>query len=166
MSAASPIRLFDTSLKRKRAVGLAILAVLLLLFIWFNRIPKLDIVQEDLIAAAAPVQCFQGLCIDGSPGSTLVSRWWEFSLTYLKLITLGMVFAFLVAGLTEVFFFPPDTLSNWNQSGIRTLQATYPNNHLAGNQRTDTGADNPRKPGGYGFSAGERRPRRAVRRGD
>ncbi len=120
MSSTSLNRLFDTSLKRKRAIGLAILAVLLLLFVWFNRIPKLDTVEEDLVLATAPAaECFQGLCIDGNPGSTLVSRWWTFSLTYLKLVTLGMIFAFLVAGLTEVFLFPPGALSNWTHRGVR-----------------------------------------------
>ncbi len=120
MSATSLNRLFNTSLKRKRVVGFTILAVLLFLFIWFNRIPKLDIVGEDLIAAsAAGAECFQGLCIDGNPETSLLSRWWLFSLTYLKLVTLGMIFAFLVAGLTEVFLFPPEALSTWTQRGIR-----------------------------------------------
>ena len=31
----------------------------------------------------------------------MVHCWWDFSLTYLKLITIGMIFAFSVAGLTE-----------------------------------------------------------------
>ena len=97
-----------------------LLAVLLGLFLWFNRIPKLDTVQADLITATAPgAQCFQGLCIDGNPESTLLSRWWEFSLTYLKLITLGMVFAFLVAGLTEVFLFPHEAHSRWTDRGLK-----------------------------------------------
>lgn len=60
MSALPLDRLFDTSLKRKRAIGLSILVVLLLLFVWFNRIPKLDTVEEDLLAATAPAaECFR-----------------------------------------------------------------------------------------------------------
>ncbi len=54
--------MFDTTLKKKRLVGLVLLAVLLGLFLWFNRIPKLDIVSEDLARATGPaIQCFQGL---------------------------------------------------------------------------------------------------------
>ena len=82
--------MFDSPLKRKRAVGLVLLAVLLVLFLWFNRIPKLDTVQEDLVSAtASTVECFQGFCVENEPGSTLLTRWWDFSLTYLKLIALG-----------------------------------------------------------------------------
>ena len=114
--------MFGTALRKKRAVGLVLLAVLLFLFLWFNRIPKLDTVQADLAVATAPAAaCFQGFCVDSAPGSTLLSRWWDFSLAYLELVSLGMVFAFLIAGLTEVFLFPPsrEAQSGWAQPGIR-----------------------------------------------
>ncbi len=113
--------MFNTTLRKKRAVGLVLLAVLLFLFLWFNRIPKLDTVQADLAAAAAPAAaCFQGFCVGHAPGSTLLSRWWDFSLAYLELVSLGMVFAFLVAGLTEVFLFPSgDAQGGWARRGIR-----------------------------------------------
>ena len=47
-----PRTLYDTGLKKRRVVGLAILAILLTLFLIFNRIPKLDTVEADLAAAA------------------------------------------------------------------------------------------------------------------
>ena len=92
-------------LRKKRIAGLGLLALLLGLFLGFNRFPKLDIVREDLAAVTGPsAQCFQGFCID--TGQSLLSRWWEFSVTYLELVAPGMIFAFLVAGLTAAFLFP------------------------------------------------------------
>ena len=96
---------FNTAIRKKRAAGLVLLAVLLGLFLAFNRIPKLDTVEEDLEAVASPqAQCFQGFCIESD--APLLERWWDFSLTYLELVALGMTFAFLVAGATEAFIFP------------------------------------------------------------
>ena len=118
--------MFDTTLKRKRVIGLLLLAILLALFLWFNRIPKLDIVQGDLNSVTAPVaECFQGFCVEGDPDSSLLSRWWDFSLTYLKLIALGMTFAFLVAGLTEVFLFPPAPIRACSSEGSRGRPRAY-----------------------------------------
>ena len=118
--------MFRTSLNKKRVVGLLLFAVILSLFLSFNRFPKLDTVEEDLAAVSAPQErCFQGFCIDTEPGTTLVSRWLEFSSTYLRLVALGMTFAFLVAGLTEAFLFPRSGGSGFTSSkGIfkRTLQ--------------------------------------------
>ena len=95
----------NTAIRKKRAAGLIVLAVLLSLFLAFNRFPKLDIVEEDLEAVASPqAQCFQGFCIESE--DPLLKRWWDFSLTYLQLVTAGMTFAFLVAGATEAFMFP------------------------------------------------------------
>ena len=103
------------------AAGLVFLAVLLGLFLWFNRIPKLDIVEADLAGVTAPnVECFQGFCLESEPDSTLFSRWWDFSLAYLQLVSLGMVFAFLMAGLTETFLLPPGSISGtWARPGVR-----------------------------------------------
>ncbi len=96
-----------SALGKKRVVGLAILIVILAVFFSFNRFPKLDTVREDLDAVTGPVvECFQGFCIEHEPDTTLLERWWEFSITYLQLVTAGMIFAFLVAGLTEAFLFP------------------------------------------------------------
>ena len=112
--------MFNTTLKKKRLVGLVLLAVLLGLFSWFNRIPKLDTVQSDLVSATASAgQCFQGLCIDDAPEKSLLDRWWDFSLTYLKLIALGMTFAFMIAGLTHAFLLPPEAGSAWSARGIK-----------------------------------------------
>ena len=98
---------FRPSFTRTRIAGLVLLAVLLTLFVLFNRVPKLDTVRQDLAAVAAPTaECFQGFCIEGDPDASLLSRWWAFSMAYLRLVTVGMTFAFLVAGLTEVFLFP------------------------------------------------------------
>ena len=108
MFRASILRdMFATARRKQLVVGLVFLAVLLGLFLWFNRIPKLDIVEADIAGVTAPnVECFQGFCLRSEPDSTLLSRWWDFSLAYLKLISLGMVFAFLTAGLTETFLLP------------------------------------------------------------
>ena len=61
--------MFDTSLKKKRAAGLVVLAVLLILFLLFNRIPKLDTVRADLaIATASQQECFPGVLHRDSVG--------------------------------------------------------------------------------------------------
>jgi len=125
--------MFATTLGKKRLVGAVLLLTLLGLFVAFNRAPKLDTVRADIDESAAVAArdrvldsedeafaaaavgrggaglqqlCFQGYCATPEPETTLLSRWWDFSLTYLKLVTIGMIFAFSVAGLTEVFLFP------------------------------------------------------------
>ena len=96
-----------SAVNKKRVVGLALFAVILALFFSFNRFPKLDTVGGDLAAVTAPeVQCFQGFCIEREEGKSFLSRWGVFSVTYLRLVTVGMTFAFVVAGLTEAFLFP------------------------------------------------------------
>ncbi len=93
---------------KKRLAGLLLAALILGLFFSFNRFPKLDTVREDLDAVSGPVvECFQGFCIEAEPDTTFVERWWDFSLEYLLLVAPGMAFAFLIAGLTESFLFPP-----------------------------------------------------------
>ena len=102
-----PKFVFDTALGKKRLIGAALFVVILALFFSFNRFPKLDAVGTDLDAVNAPqVQCFQGFCIEREPGSSLLKRWMVFSVTYLRLVAIGMTFAFLVAGLAESFIFP------------------------------------------------------------
>ncbi len=98
----------EDPLRKKRAAGVVLLAIILALFLSFNRIPKLDVVGEDLNAVSAPShQCFQGFCIEREPGESFASRWLSFSTTYLRLVAVGMTFAFVVAGLAESFLFPP-----------------------------------------------------------
>ena len=115
-----PNSMYDTAPKKRRIVGLVLLAVLLTLFLVFNRVPKLDTVRADLAVATSPVaECFQGFCIEASPESSLLSRWWDFSLTYLRLVSLGMAFAFLVAGTTEAFLFPKSGGWAFSATGIK-----------------------------------------------
>ena len=112
--------MFGTSSKRQLAVGLVLLALLLGLFVWFNRIPKLDVVEADLAGAtAARAECFQGFCLEEEDGRTLLERWWRFSWTYLRLVAPGMLFAFLVAGLAETFLLPPQGSRFWAGRGLR-----------------------------------------------
>ncbi len=114
-----------TALQKKRAVGLVLFLVILSLFFAFNRFPKLDIVGGDLdVVTATEVQCFQGFCIEREPGSNFLTRWWVFSVTYLRLVTVGMMFAFLVAGLTESFLFPDSSGTRYISGGTfkRTLK--------------------------------------------
>ena len=94
----------DTDLKKRRLVGIGFAAVLLVLFLLFNRIPKLDTVAADLAIATSPMaECFQGFCLEDPDKKNLWERWWNFSLTYLNLVWIGMTFAFVMAGITEAF---------------------------------------------------------------
>ena len=94
-------------LAKKRIAGAVIGLALLALFLAFNRFPKLDTVREDLEVVNAPVvECFQGFCIESEPDTPFIQRWWDFSVEYIRLVAVGMTFAFLMAGLTEAFLFP------------------------------------------------------------
>jgi len=117
---------FDLSsgLAKKRLAGIIIFAIILTLFFVFNRFPKLDIVEGDLESITGPViECFQGFCIESDPDTSFVSRWVDFSVTYLRLVTIGMTFAFLVASLVESFLLPPGSRP-WSGGGLlgRTLK--------------------------------------------
>ena len=117
--------MLTTSLGKKRLVGAMLFLVILSLFFSFNRFPKLDAVGTDLDAVNAPqVQCFQGFCIERDSGSSLLSRWMVFSVTYLRLVSIGMTFAFLVAGLTEAFIFPSGSGKNFESGSAfkRTMR--------------------------------------------
>ena len=84
-----------------------LLAIIVGLFFAFNRFPKLDAVGGEVdIVSSASEQCFQGFCIERESGTGLLEQWWVFSVTYLRLVAIGMGFAFLVAGLAEAFLFP------------------------------------------------------------
>ena len=109
--------MLSTAVNKRRFVGLILFGIILVLFVAFNRFPKLDAVGTDLEAVTSPgMQCFQGLCVEKDPGDSFVARWWGFSMTYLQIVAIGMTFAFLVAGLMEVFLFPTG-LGKWFQSG-------------------------------------------------
>ena len=114
-----------TSSSKKRAVGLILFAIILALFFTFNRFPKLDAVGVDLDIVSSPeVQCFQGFCIERDPGTGFLSQWWTFSLTYFRLVAIGMTFAFLVAGLAEAFLFTSARGTGFQSGGMfrRTLK--------------------------------------------
>ena len=114
------------SADRKRLVaGLLILAIVLSLFLAFNRLPKIGIVGEDLDAVNSPTsQCFQGFCIERDPGVSFASRWLNFSVSYLRLVTVGMTFAFVTAGLAEAFLFSKSVGKGLPTAGVfrRTVQ--------------------------------------------
>ena len=117
--------MLKTASSKKRVVGLLLFAAILVLFVSLNRFPKLDAVGGDLDAVTAPeVQCFQGFCIERDPGTTFVSRWWVFSVSYLRLVAIGMVFAFVVAGLAESFLFPSRSDRSYPSGSVfkRTLE--------------------------------------------
>ena len=112
-------RLFESALAKKRVVGVILLATILALFLAFNRIPKLDTIEQDLAGVNAPqTECFQGFCIDRAPETGFRERWWNFSTSYLRLVSVGMIFAFLAAGITEVFLFPKNDGSHLARGGL------------------------------------------------
>ena len=116
--------MFSSPIEKKRVVGVVLLVVMLVLFFTFNRFPKLDVVGEDLDAVTAPQsQCFQGFCIEREAGRSFVSSWTTFSVTYLRLVTVGMTFAFVVAGLAESMLFPRGSGPAFASGGVfrRTL---------------------------------------------
>jgi len=51
--------------------------------------------------------------------ATLWERWWNFSLTYLNLVWIGMVFAFMMAGITESFIFPGSLRERFDGQGFK-----------------------------------------------
>ena len=100
-------RFMTTSIQKKRLVGVLLFLAILALFFAFNRFPKLDAVGTDVGLVTGPtVQCFQGFCIERDQGTSFLTKWFVFSVSYLRLVTVGMTFAFVVAGLTEAFLFP------------------------------------------------------------
>lgn len=118
-----------TTLGRQRIIGVLIFAALFGVFFSQNRFPKLDTVREDVAIATREItleggvpadeitNCFQGFCFD--PDQGLWETWWDFSLTYIDLVTIGMIFAFLVAGLTDAFLFPTSAGPAFGKRGWR-----------------------------------------------
>lgn len=119
--------MFATADRKRLLVGLLLLAIIMGLFLAFNRLPKIGIVGEDLDAVQSPTsQCFQGFCIDRDPGISFVTRWVNYSITYLRLVTVGMTFAFITAGLAEAFLFSKSVGKGLPTAGVfrRTVQGT------------------------------------------
>ena len=107
-----------TTLGRRRIVGTLLFLALFGLFLSQNRFPKLDIVRKDVaIATQGITNCFQGFCFD--PDRGLWEKAWDFSLAYIDLVTIGMIFAFLVAGLVDVFLFPTSSGPVFGKRGWR-----------------------------------------------
>ena len=111
-----------TTLGRQRIVGIVLFLALAGPFFVFSRFPKLDTIRDDIDSAvraasdADGASCVgQGFCFGGS----LLGRWWEFSITYLQVVTVGMVFAFLVAGLATTFLFPNADMGRFGRRGLR-----------------------------------------------
>lgn len=117
------LRSFDpkTTAGRQRIVGIVLFLALAVPFLVFNRIPKLDAIRADITTAVAAADaggtgCVgQGFCL----GGTLLRRWWGFSTTYLRVVTVGMAFAFLVAGLATTFLFPTTDIGRFGRRGLR-----------------------------------------------
>ena len=119
--------MFATADRKRLLVGLLLLVVIMGTFLAFNRLPKIGIVGEDLDAVTAPgQQCFQGFCIDRDPGTSFLTRWIKFSVSYLRLVTIGMTFAFITAGLAESFLFSRSVGRGLPTAGVfrRTVQGT------------------------------------------
>ena len=111
--------MFSTTLSKKRVAGIVLLAVIVGLFFALNRFPKLDAVGGDLdVVSSTTEQCFQGFCIERETGTGLLEQWWVFSVTYLRLVAIGMGFAFLVAGLAEAFLFPSGSVGGLASGGV------------------------------------------------
>ena len=124
-----------TTLGRYRVVGILLLIVIFGVFFTTNRFPKLDTVKNDVnIATQVSVHhqvtdsvnidhydsgCFQGFCIEEVPNQTLLQRWWDFSISYLRLVTAGMVFAFLVAGIAATFLAPSGEVGGLSRRGLK-----------------------------------------------
>ena len=47
-------RILDSALAKKRVIGISLLVMILALFLAFNRIPKLDTIEQDLAGVNAP----------------------------------------------------------------------------------------------------------------
>jgi uncharacterized membrane protein YraQ (UPF0718 family) len=119
--------MFATADRKRLVMGLVLLVLVLGMFLAFNRFPKIGIVGEDLDAVQSTTsQCFQGFCIERDPGVSFTTRWIKFSITYLRLVTVGMTFAFLTAGLAEAFLFSKSMSSGLPTAGVfrRTVQGT------------------------------------------
>ena len=110
------LNLLNVKITQKQIVGLIFLGILLIIFISFSRFPKLDEINEDLEAVTKPVvECFQGFCVETE--KSLFNRWKDFSIAYFEIISAGMIFAFLVAGLTETFIIP-NKINTYRDRGV------------------------------------------------
>ena len=111
---------FNTDKSRRRLIGITLALILLALFFSLNRFPKLDTIDQDIaIVSSGTSECFQGFCIDNPNKKPLLERWWTFSIEYLRNVTIGMLFAFLMAGITEAYIFSMNNRRNSFGSGLK-----------------------------------------------
>ena len=111
---------FNTDKSRRRLIGITLALILLSLFFSLNRFPKLDTIDQDIaIVSSGTSECFQGFCIDNPNKKPLLERWWTFSIEYLRNVTIGMLFAFLMAGITEAYLFSINNRGNSFGSGLK-----------------------------------------------
>lgn len=111
---------FNTDKSRRRLIGITLALILLSLFFSLNRMPKLDTIDQDIaIVSSGTSECFQGFCIDNPNKKPLFERWWTFSIEYLRNVTIGMLFAFLMAGITEAYLFSMNNRGNSFGSGLK-----------------------------------------------
>ena len=110
----------NINIHKKRLIGIILILISTPLFFFLNRFQKLGTIKEELFTAASRKgECFQGFCVGGDPDATLISRWINFSFEYLELVLLGMIFAFVIAGIVESFIFPRKENTRFFEPGIK-----------------------------------------------
>jgi uncharacterized membrane protein YraQ (UPF0718 family) len=83
---------------------------------------------DEHLTDMGQAKCFQGFCIEGIEEDTkspsLIQRWVIFSVTYLRLVTIGMIFAFLMAGVAEAFLFSDSSGKTYESGSVfkRTIK--------------------------------------------
>jgi uncharacterized membrane protein YraQ (UPF0718 family) len=115
----------------RRLLGLVLIAAVVFGFTALIGFPRLDVVREEVaIATAVDVaragvpadqvsNCFQGFCFEDDVG--FLQKWWDFSSTYLRLVWPGLLLAFLVAAIVDVFVFRSGrgpAYGTWNTIGL------------------------------------------------
>ena len=116
----------NNNIHKKRLIGIILILISTPLFFFLNRFQKLGTIKEELFTAAARKgECFQGFCVGGDPDATLISRWLNFSFEYLELVFLGMIFAFVIAGIVESFIFPRKENTKFFTPGFKGIIRGY-----------------------------------------
>ena len=88
-------------------VGLIVLAIIGAVMVAFDVFPELDGAPSVIEANAEPREaCFQGFCVEIEDERSLLAKWWEYSVEYLRLVSTGLVLATLAGAATKAFFFP------------------------------------------------------------
>ncbi len=88
------------------AIGLTILVLMGSAMVGFDVFPELDNAPAVIEANAEPQEaCFQGFCIEIEDERSLLTKWWEYSLEYLRLVSAGLVLATLAGAAVKAFFF-------------------------------------------------------------